>query len=415
MKTGLLSTALAGMALTACTSAGSDTAATGTVNVAQAIENPTELTTSLIGSKIRFVPLETTDSSLIGEGYKLGVTGDRAIISNFSGNANVLVFDLNTGKYLNTVGTLGNGPHDYAQPFYLIDHTTGYLFFPSGYGKGYVVYNTDGNYVTTALPQLNYRQAMSLGITDSTLVCFVGKDGGIESRELRMMSYNYDGEPVDSFKVFPGQEQGYFPGSFDGYTKYTTFKVPFANSDQPITQIANQGKKYIVGDLYLTSCGTEDHFRETLCDTIYRLTSHGIEPALIFDMGKNSISISERNRRPITSSDLILTTVTESPDKAVFGVSKGWVGDDDHTVHIGIYDRTTGKTVMGKAGEGIRDDLGGFMPFEPIITNTNGDFIAIITPEEIEEWIAENPDAPRPDWVSTMKPDDNPILVIVSK
>ena len=68
MKTGLFATALAGVALTACTSAGSDTAATGTVNVAQAMENPTELTTSLIGSKIRFVPLETTDSSLIGEG-----------------------------------------------------------------------------------------------------------------------------------------------------------------------------------------------------------------------------------------------------------------------------------------------------------------------------------------------------------
>lgn len=415
MKTGLLATALAGVALTACTSAGSDTAATGTVNVAQAMENPTELTTSLIGSKIRFVPLETTDSSLIGEGYKLGVTGDRAIISNFSGKRNVLVFDLNTGKYLNTVGTLGNGPHDYAQPFYLIDQTSGYLFFPSGYGKGYVVYDTDGNYVTTALPQLNYRQALSLGIADSTLVCAVGKDGGSESRDVRMISYNYEGVPVDSFTIFPGQEQGYFPGRFDGYTEYTPFKVPFANSDQPITQIANQGKKYMVGDIYPTSCGTEAHLRETLCDTVYRLTPHGIEPALIFDMGENSISISERNRRPITSSDLILTTVTESPDKAVFGVSKGWVGDDDHTVHIGIFDRATGKTIMGKAGEGIRDDLGGFMPFEPIITNTKGDFIAILTPEEIDEWLAENPDAPRPDWISTMKPDDNPILVIVSK
>ena len=66
MKKTILIGALA-LALGACSTASQKSEAQGQIDIVPAFENPTELKVSHLGKNIRYVPLETTDSSLIGQ------------------------------------------------------------------------------------------------------------------------------------------------------------------------------------------------------------------------------------------------------------------------------------------------------------------------------------------------------------
>ena len=56
--------------MAACSGGDGSQTATGTVDIAAAMKNPGELTTSQLGSKISFVPLETNDSVLVNNKSK---------------------------------------------------------------------------------------------------------------------------------------------------------------------------------------------------------------------------------------------------------------------------------------------------------------------------------------------------------
>ena len=70
---------LAGLMM-ACSPASQDQAE-GSIDVLPAFENLTELKVSNLGKNIRYVPLETTDSSLIGSGYRVNLLGDRIMVT----------------------------------------------------------------------------------------------------------------------------------------------------------------------------------------------------------------------------------------------------------------------------------------------------------------------------------------------
>ena len=63
---------------------------------------------------IEFIPLETTDSSLIGQVKGLVVTNDKIFVN--SDRREILCFDIN-GKFLFKVGQSGRAPGEYISPF----------------------------------------------------------------------------------------------------------------------------------------------------------------------------------------------------------------------------------------------------------------------------------------------------------
>ena len=69
--------------LTACSPSVQNEKAEGQIDVLPAFENLTELKVSHLGKTIRYVPLETTDSSLV-VGVQVGLLDDKILIA--SGN-----------------------------------------------------------------------------------------------------------------------------------------------------------------------------------------------------------------------------------------------------------------------------------------------------------------------------------------
>ena len=74
------------------------------IDIAASLEHLTELKISQLGKQIRYIPLETTDSSLIGNSYSIKLSKGRIFVST---NGQCLSFDKQTGKYLGSIGHKG--------------------------------------------------------------------------------------------------------------------------------------------------------------------------------------------------------------------------------------------------------------------------------------------------------------------
>lgn len=410
-KSIFLSAAAAGI-LTGCApDKGMRSDKTAVVDVASAIDNPTSLTTSQLGGSISYVPLETTDSSLIGNRWTMSATDDKLIVSNFSPKRNIMVFDLRTGKFLNTIGQAGNGPEEYMNPYHVVDPSTGRIYISASTGKGYLTYDTEGNFKGHVMK--GFAQNSPLNVVSDSLLIFAEDPTFDKSRSKTIRTFDAAGNQVDTALIFKNQSVQPIPDSFDGPTDYKRYASPFRHSMYEYPEVENNGNKYIFTLTRLYPAGKETHLREYYCDTIYRLIPGGVEPAVIFDMGEHTFSVSDVNRRIISNSHIILTDIVETPEKVIFGVSKGWMGDDDHKEYIGIHDLTSGQTFMTGVDDGIKDDLGNFMPFSPLLVTPGGAVIGVLLMDDIENWMEENPGAQRPEWLDRLHPEANPILVII--
>ena len=106
--------------------------------------HPTTLKASDYFRKIRYVPLETNDHALVGSDPVVWISGDRLIVS--SNQKQCLSFDKATGRFVSSIGHIGNDPEGSQSLFGWMNAAAGHVYFPAGNGRS-VVYDKDGNFV----------------------------------------------------------------------------------------------------------------------------------------------------------------------------------------------------------------------------------------------------------------------------
>ena len=77
----------------------------------QAFEQLEEISVEDIGRHIDYVPLETTDESLIGDRAYIRILKDKLLVA--SREQPVKMFDRKTGKFIRCVGKIGQGADEY--------------------------------------------------------------------------------------------------------------------------------------------------------------------------------------------------------------------------------------------------------------------------------------------------------------
>jgi len=96
------------------------------IDVAGAMVKPAELKLSELGSDVRYVLLETTDSCLIGGNPNILLLDKQiAVVSG----KNCFLFDKETGKFLTKVGHVGEDPEAYSGPAPTYNDVDGLLYF----------------------------------------------------------------------------------------------------------------------------------------------------------------------------------------------------------------------------------------------------------------------------------------------
>lgn len=120
------------------------------INLAKAIsESPKEIMLNELASDIRYVPLETTDDCLMNnEFYIMHYTGEDIITSG------IFHFDKN-GKFLNKIGSKGQGPEEYLQGLFAFGDWKNKLLYVQNWTT-LTCYGFDGTFVRSVpTPQLN--------------------------------------------------------------------------------------------------------------------------------------------------------------------------------------------------------------------------------------------------------------------
>lgn len=120
------------------------------INLAKAIsESPKEIMLNELASDIRYVPLETTDDCLMNnEFYIMQYTGKDIITSG------IFHFDKN-GKFLNKIGSKGQGPEEYLQGLFAFGDWKNKLLYVQNWTT-LTCYGFDGTFVRSVpTPQLN--------------------------------------------------------------------------------------------------------------------------------------------------------------------------------------------------------------------------------------------------------------------
>ncbi|PKP38341.1 MAG: hypothetical protein CVT97_01900 [Bacteroidetes bacterium HGW-Bacteroidetes-14] len=136
------------------------------IDLAAAVGGGKIVKMSEVADDIKYVPLETTDSSLIGMGAKVQIENGRIYVrSRNSNSTDVKVFDID-GKYLFTFNRTGRGPEEYSPMSKIeIDPVTGgFMVFDmmplitnnSLSSWFFKMYDRDGNYLKNIdIPQID--------------------------------------------------------------------------------------------------------------------------------------------------------------------------------------------------------------------------------------------------------------------
>lgn len=391
--------------------------ASGVIDVAGAVAQAQDLKVSDLGKTIRYVPLETTDSSLVGDSWVLTPADGAVLISNVSngglGAETCLSFGLD-GKFISGIGHYGQDPEAYRSSECVIapDYKSAYFLASNGMQQ----YSIDGQYLGKACRADKIGMP---GVTVAVDTMFITVEMGPVGKDspscFSIYSEGFNTMTVDTVEIIPypkDANKGWFYNSViirnvSGVMRNALNAYREFNEGGNITY-----KKGYVEIVWRV--GQTVHSRELLSDTIYAITPASAEVAYVFDCGDDRITaelIAEQ--KGLRSNTLFVSDIVETNDRMIFGASRGWLSSEDHSTFVGIYDKKTGETRAGDGAKGFADDLAGFMPFYPIAALPDGSLVGVITMEDVAKYTEENPDAKVPAEIAALEEDANPILVIV--
>ena len=97
---------------------------------------------------VEYIPLETTDESLLMSGYEKSISGKYIVVSEFRNGYNFYIFS-REGKYLRTIDRQGQGPGEYINyTHFEVDFEKEELFILTGtVTPKIMVYGLDGKFL----------------------------------------------------------------------------------------------------------------------------------------------------------------------------------------------------------------------------------------------------------------------------
>ena len=376
-----------------------------TVDVAGAMENHVELKMSELGKSVRYIPLETNDSCLVGSNPRLLVLDNHLLVY---ANKECMVFD-KEGKFLNRVGHVGDDPEGYSSAVPTYNDVDGSLYFkrrPATLQR----YGLQGDYLGKVKVPTPPDSPSDYLFADSLIIGrYANMLGGEHLRSL--LFFNGTGEQLDTVpSLLPDM-----PGK--GVNDIAGISVRRTGISRFVMTAYNDGSSSssIVENLPLWKSNGQVRLNEGFCDTIYTVKRDGLEPYIVFQLGKWHWGADARMSSDAHESRLVLGAVFETPSVLFFQCVRSLYAEKPETIN-GVYDRATGTTRMNLEEEGFADDLTGFMPFHPQAYSARGEFASILDAGKVLAWLEEHPDAARNEQLAQLAAgldeEANPVVVL---
>ena len=411
-KRNLLHLGVLALLLTACSTTPQSGKQEGQIDIVPAFENQTELKVSHLGKNIRYVPLETNDSSLIGGTYGIKLQDDMVVVTT---SGNCLLFDKHTGKFLRKIGSKGQGPKEYLDNIPYIHPETGDIYFNRTPEK-MIRFNRQGEFLGELELPFQWDEGCYLSFQGNQVFAHLAlwKD--------KLYRFDTDGTALDSI-VLPANREADFkdikqPISIAGPLGVQLGSGLFATNGMFLIQYKSGERQDIlpVHHPSIYTYGDEMRFHEAYNDTVYAIEEGLLTPRWIFRTGEYHFprelygDVAESEKR------MVVTYVGETEELLFFECAKGWFAPKKVELCNGIYRKKTGTVMIGKRNEGFLDDLTLFIPFKPLTHSAQGEFAGALNIEDIQKWTEEHPDIKLEGALAPLKDladDANPVVVIV--
>ena len=404
--------AVACLFLAACSGGGeTKEAKLETIPLGVAFENQTELKTSDCFKKIRYVALETTDSCLVGQGAYATILNDWIVVT--SGRDRCQLFDKKTGRFIRSVGHVGEDPEGYSNvhggwqnPY------TGQLSV-HGWKNEIVVYGADGRFDHIWTPSVSADEFPAMGVfdyLDADLIA--GYYSATDSLPARIALFR--GDEIVRVESLPVGQEGDKAITPDDIVSISVLKDG-GDGLAFIKYKDGRSAIYPLGNSCFWHAGKDLYFRQSYNDTIYRVSAaKELQPVRVLDLGVYSWSYNERFE---DKKDAIYPTkFMENEDVILFRFMTNVYNDKQKTYNA-LYRKADGAVKVSPLDDKITDDTNGFLPLQPVSVSASGEFAAILPSEEVVSWFEDNTgETDIPAEVAALKKvgeEDNPVVVIM--
>ena len=416
MKRNLLHTGALALLLAACSTTPQSGKQEGQIDIVSAFENQTELKVSHLGKNIRYVPLETNDSSLIGNSWSIRLLEDKILVSTKEGN---LLFDRQTGKFLREVSSVGLGPQEYLPGNYVpfIHPQTGDIYFNRTPEK-MIGFNQEGKFIGELVLPVKWHDKCYLTFDDNQAILH------IMNVNQRLYRFGADAQVTDSI-VLPSFGRGI---DFDDFLS----KAVFVGSSTKFLGLGmlsynglhlsqyKSGERLDIEPSHYPSIyhyNDELRFHEAYNDTVFSIEGNQLTPRWVFHTGDYHFPKELHGDVKESLNRIVVTYVSESERLLFFQCARNWFGGG-RKIELcnAVYDKEHGTLMMNRSKEGFTDDLTRFMPFHPEDFTSKGEYIGVLNVEDMQEWLEEHPDVKLEEALAPLKglvDDANPVVVIV--
>lgn len=357
----------------------------------------TTATLSELGFKdIKYIPLETTDSSLIQGKYspssfdKIMVGDDFFIIKHFS---NALKFR-GDGSFISKIGTQGRGPDEFQVCHDVEVGNNGQIYVADGFKSKLFIYSENGILLRTVNFPLA-RKYIEYIYFDGKFLCYNQNNlADIEN------SFNVVDTSGNIIKSFPNK----YP--FKRHSSAFGF-----NHENIFYRFNNQIFK-----------------KEVYCDTIFSYDNMTFKPHIVIRVGDRLITPEIRSKTEgldIVKNYINPLKLFEFGDYVYYEFSTEFVLFKDSKNYGFIGSKKDDFEAMIDPGTGLVNDLDGGPNITPITTKDDNTVVGMIEAIELKAYVASdtfrnsNPKYPKKKEVleklaNSLKDTDNPILIMVS-
>ncbi len=397
------------------------------IDLVSAISSPSGIKASQLGSTITYIPLETNDSSLIGDKYKIYPDGDRLVVAT---NNRCLVFDMNTGKYLNSVSQYGQGPEDFRNNTPAIDEQNHRILFQQG-KHNLISFTPDNKFVETVIAPVKHEKVTyALPHEGNYLYHVTGNFNDVDPHTLLMADAS--GNVIDSLTLYaPAVATVIQPEKIANISVFTTLLGNIGGAYALIND-KDGGSTLSSGNIKtMWHAGDNTRIHVTLTDTIYNYTDGKLSPAYIFNTGEHHYPTESGFRDP-AEEEITVHSIFETDNYILSGILYGSMPKYPEYYPDGyyaLYNKNDGSCsvqsidisrradpIYSGENSGIADDINHFIPIEPSAVTPAGALLATVTVDKLLAWLEDHPDFKAEGalgFINDLDPEANPILIII--
>ncbi len=355
------------------------------------VENEKQVKLSDIAEKITFVPMETTDASLLNKVRANNIISVNGTIVIPCFNMGAFAFD-ESGKFIAPISRKGQGPGEFTRFLSVAGNSDRNLIYVKSSRK-MIAFRPDGTFVNEyKVPGIGLPWEYSIIMQDSiTLSNIINATG---QSQYRLILSNTQG---DTLKAFP---------------QYDHFEMPYGMNYAYCNNKEN----------YLYQYKGESVYHDYYCDTLYTVTRDSLLPRYLLDMGKYKLPKNMRLEVAVVSRDYeeylmiekaeayFRPTFFENDRYIVMPYTTWNLQDKRAPAKLMYYDRETKECIKVK-DDAFVNDMMGDLPFHPdarVAENILGEWWEATELMELAEEGVELPDN-----LKNLKEDDNGVLVLV--